>query len=304
MQRIEFRAMGCQMLAVIDGEGDQVHAILQQVPNWFETWEESLSRFRPRSELSQLNADSGFWIPLSDTLWAVLTAALDAARRSAGVVSPTLLDAVRATGYTRDFAAGPGIALALAPNPQPTAWAQIELDPIHRAVRLPEGLHIDLGGIAKGWAADEAARRLATYGPALVDAGGDIAVSGPMADGQPWLIGIDNPLNPDATLGMLVLARGGVATSGRDYRRWQTAEGWQHHIIDPRSGQPAQTLALTATAVAPSAREAEVAAKLLFILGEQGLAQITAWPGCAGMLLCEDGRQLTSEGWARLLAQP
>ncbi|NTV63772.1 MAG: FAD:protein FMN transferase [Oscillochloris sp.] len=302
MQRIEFRAMGCRMLAVIDGEGEQISAILQQVPAWFEEWEQVLSRFRLHSELSQLNADAGFWIPLSDTLWSVLTAAIDAARWSGGVVSPTLLDAVRATGYTRDFAAGPDTAVAPVPDPQPSAWTQIELDPIHRAVRLPEGLHIDLGGIAKGWAADEAVRRLAMYGPTLVDAGGDIAASRPMADGQPWLIGIENPLNPDAPLGMLLLAKGGVATSGRDYRRWQVADGWRHHIIDPRSGQPAQTIALTATAVAPSAREAEVAAKLLFILGERGLSQIANWPGHTGMLLCEDGRQLTGRDWETYLA--
>jgi len=296
--------MGCHMLAVIDAEGNQVDEALSQVPAWFEEWEQCLSRFRPDSELAHLNADAGFWLPLSDTLWAVLAAAVEAARRSEGVVSPTLLDAVQAAGYTRDFAAGPDTSAVPVPAPAPAAWMQIELDPSHHAVRMPDGMHIDLGGVAKGWAADEAARRLAAYGPALVDAGGDIAVSGPMANGQPWPIGIENPLDADNSLGILLLAGGGVATSGRDYRRWQADDGWRHHIIDPRSGRPAETVALTATAVAPSAREAEVAAKLLFILGQAGLDWIAGWPGHAGMLLCDDGTQLTTQGWASYLAQP
>jgi thiamine biosynthesis lipoprotein len=293
--------MGCQMLAVIDSDSVEAVAALQEVPAWFAEWEQCLSRFRIDSELSRLNADAGFWMPLSETLWEVLMAAIDAARQSGGIVIPTLLDAVKAAGYTQDFAAGPGAAEpALAPVA--AAWEAIEIDPRLRAVRLPEGLHLDLGGIAKGWAADAAARRLSAYGPALIDAGGDIAVSGPMADGAPWPVGVENPLSQGASLGLLLLAGGGVATSGRDYRRWKVGDAWRHHIIDPRTGQPAQTDSLTATAVAPTAREAEVAAKLLFILGDAGLAWIESQPGHAGLVLREDGEQRTSSRWPDHLA--
>ncbi|MEI6778412.1 MAG: FAD:protein FMN transferase [Chloroflexales bacterium] len=301
MQRLEFRAMGCQMLAVIDGEGDDIVAALQQVPSWFAEWEQCLSRFRTDSELSQLNADAGFWMPLSEVLWAVLIAAIDAAQQSGGIVTPTLLDAVKAAGYTQDFAAGPGDATPTH-IPSATAWTTIELDPRMRAIRMPKGLHLDLGGIAKGWAADVAVRHLLAYGPALIDAGGDIAVSGPMADGTPWPVEVDNPLLPDSSLGLLMLASGGVATSGRDYRRWKMGNVWRHHIIDPRSGQPAQTDTLIATAVAPSAREAEMAAKLLFILGNEGMDWIEQRPGYSGMVLCEDGTQRTSSRWAVTIA--
>ncbi|WP_129630497.1 FAD:protein FMN transferase [Candidatus Oscillochloris fontis] len=303
MQRIEFRAMGCQMLALIDSEHPEAAAALHHVPEWFATWEAALSRFRPDSEISLLNTDAGFWVPVSETLWLVLEAALEAAQRSAGVVVPTILHALHAVGYTRDFAAGPQLMASPALVTPAPDWRQIEMEASLRAVRLPEGVQIDLSGIAKGWAADQVVQRLAPYGPTLVDAGGDIAISGAMASGHPWLIGIDNPLNPDATLGMLSLHGGGVATSGRDYRRWQTAEGWQHHIIDPRSGRPAQSSALTASAVAPSAQAAEVAAKLIFILEAAGLEQIASWPGCAGMLLREDGSQITTPGWAEYLYQ-
>jgi thiamine biosynthesis lipoprotein len=302
MERLEFRAMGCQMLAVLDSDGKDAAAALRQVPVWFAEWEQCLSRFRPDSELSRLNADAGFWLPLGETLWEVLAAAIEAARQSDGIVTPTLLDAVKAAGYTQDFAAGPGAAVP-AQMPSATAWTTIELDPRLCAVRLPEGMHLDLGGVAKGWAADEAARHLSMYGPALIDAGGDIAVSGPMADGTPWPVGIENPLSPEAPLGVLLLAAGGVATSGRDYRRWKVGDAWRHHIIDPRSGQPAQTESLTATAIAPSAREAEVAAKLLFILGDEGMPWIERRQGYAGMVLRESGEQRVSRRWAANLTQ-
>ncbi|EFO80732.1 ApbE family lipoprotein [Oscillochloris trichoides DG-6] len=303
MQRIEFRAMGCQMLALIDNDDEAAASALQHVPEWFADWEAVLSRFRSDSEITLLNADAGFWVPLSETLWSVLQAALEAAQRSAGVVVPTILHALHAVGYTRDFAAGPQMSAApirITPAPD---WRQIEVEASLRAVRLPEGVQIDLSGIAKGWAADQTVQRLAAYGPTLVDAGGDIAVSGPMASGHPWLIGVDDPFNPGTALGMLSLSAGGVATSGRDYRRWQTAEGWQHHIIDPRSGRPAQSNALTATAVAPSAQAAEVAAKLIFILGDAGLEHVAQWPGHAGMLLRDDGSQSATPGWAGYLYQ-
>ncbi|MBX0328959.1 FAD:protein FMN transferase, partial [Oscillochloris sp. ZM17-4] len=129
MERLEFRAMGCQMLAVIDADGEEAAAALRQVPGWFEEWEQCLSRFRPSSELSRLNADAGYWLPLSDTLWSVLSAALAAARESGGVISPTLLDAVKAAGYTQDFAAGPGESALPAPVPSLIDWQMIELDP-------------------------------------------------------------------------------------------------------------------------------------------------------------------------------
>ncbi len=301
MQRLEFRAMGSQVVAIIDSEDVAASTALRHVPEWFAMWEEALSRFRSDSEISLLNSDSGFWVPVSETLWSVLQTALDAAQRSNGVVVPTVLHALHVAGYTRDFAAGPQVTdgpARIAPVPD---WHQIEVETSLRAVRLPEGVQIDLSGIAKGWAADQVVQRLAAYGPTLLDAGGDIAVSGPMASGHPWLIGIENPLDASIPLGILALYGGGVATSGRDYRRWQTADGWQHHIIDPRSGRPAQSNVLTATSVAPSAQAAEVAAKLIFILAEAGLEQVAAWPGHAGMLLRDDGSQSTTPGWAEHL---
>jgi thiamine biosynthesis lipoprotein len=299
MQQLPFRAMGCQMLAVVDTPGQPALERLNAAPGWFAEWEQHLSRFRPDSELARLNG-AGRPMRVSAVLWQVLQAALEAARQSDGLVRPTLLGALEAAGYDRSFEALAPVAAR--PAPAPADWRAIGLNQRARTVALPAGARIDLGGIAKGWAADQAARRLAAAGPALVDAGGDVAVSGPMADGAPWPIAVENPLAPGSPLGLLQLARGGVATSGRDYRRWQQDGRWQHHIIDPRTGRPAETDVLAATVVAPDCVTAEAAAKVALIAGgAAGLAWIEARPKLAGLLVLEDGRVLRSHGMRELL---
>jgi thiamine biosynthesis lipoprotein len=87
------------------------------------------------------------------------------------------------------------------------------------------------------------------------------------------------------------LGRCGVATSGRNYRRWQRGGAWKHHIIDPRTGEPAETDVLSATVIAPTVLEAEVAAKVVLILGSrEGLAWLGAKPNYAGLVVLEDGQ--------------
>jgi thiamine biosynthesis lipoprotein len=170
-------------------------------------------------------------------------------------------------------------------------------------VKLPKGVRLDFGGIGKGWAADEAVKLLAKYGPALVDAGGDIAVSGAATRSVYWPVGVDSPSASDnggpAALGdlleILAISSGGISTSGIDYRRWQQGGEWRHHIIDPRTGLPAQTDVLTVTVVAPTACVAEVAAKAVLLLGSnEGLAWLEARPTLAGLLVLEDGSILRS----------
>ncbi|NTU85878.1 MAG: FAD:protein FMN transferase, partial [Chloroflexales bacterium] len=146
---------------------------------------------------------------------------------------------------------------------------------------------------------DEIARRLGAVAEALIDAGGDIAVSGPRADGSPWPVAVADPLRPGEQLDLLLLAAGGVATSGRDYRRWRQGEGYAHHIIDPRTGAPAQTDILSATVVGPDAAAAEAGAKAALIAGSAGwLDTLAHWPGATGLIVLEDTTVLRGPGWA------
>jgi thiamine biosynthesis lipoprotein len=299
MQRLEFHAMGCQMLALIDSDSRSAARQLTQVPVWFEEWEQHLSRFRESSELSELNRRAGQCLQVSSILWEVTQLAVKAAEWSDGLVSPTILNALEAAGYDRSFEtlnlidAAPARSLDPAPD---GLWRAIERHSATRSIQLPGQVRIDLGGVAKGWAAERAARKLSIHGAALVDASGDIALNGLRLDGHAWPIGVTDPLHPDQQLDLLMVEQGGVATSGRDYRRWQQAGKWQHHIIDPRTGLPAQTDVISATAIAPTTYQAEVAAKVALILGsEQGLRWLEDHLDYAGLLVLEDGRVLYSD---------
>jgi thiamine biosynthesis lipoprotein len=291
MEQITFQAMGSQILAILDTDNPSARAALNAVPAWFAGWERALSRFDPQSELSALNRKTGQWVRLSPVLGSVIRAALQAARTSDGLVTPTMLPALEAVGYDRDFSR---IDKASADNaevpPGVADWRTIQWNARQNMIRVPPGVRLDLGGIAKGWAADQAVRRLGRSGPALVDAGGDIAVSGPRADGLPWPIGVSDPQMPDTQVDLLFLRQGGVATSGRDYRRWRQGATERHHIIDPRTGLPAVTDLLSVTVIAPTTVQAEIAAKAVLILGSMaGLAWLERRAAQTVLLIRSDG---------------
>ncbi len=129
-----------------------------------------------------------------------------------------------------------------------------------------------------------------------------MAVSGPLGDGQPWAIGVADPRPPERELALLLLDGGGVATSGRDHRRWLHGGQWNHHLIEPRTGQPARTDVLAATVIAGSASQAEIAAKVALLRGSrEGLAWLESRPGLAGLLVLDDGTVLRSRGLERFL---
>jgi len=288
--------MGCQMMAAVESDSPDALQALNQTAGWFETWEQALSRFRPDSELSRVNRSNGATVTVSRTFMDVLQLGLEAAERTDGLVSPTLLQALEAAGYDRSFElVQTSFATITLGHSTTSDWRDIDSDVARSTVRLPPGVRIDLGGVAKGWVADEAARRLSEYGPALVDAGGDIAVCAHDSTSTPFPIGVASPVHPDENIDVVMLAQGGVATSGRDYRRWYRNGKLQHHIVDPRTSMPAITDVMTATAVAPNACEAEVAAKVAFILGSNaGLAWIEAHPNAAALLVLEDGSVVQS----------
>lgn len=297
MQQIRFYAMGCHMTAILDDDTPQGAESLRQVPAWFEEWEQVLSRFREDSELSRLNQLSGSPVTVSQTLWEVFQLSLLSNRYTNGLVSPALLKALQSAGYDRSFS-------ELNPD-QPTEFksdpytepelAKIFQDPQERILQLPDGMWLDFGGVAKGWAAQKAAERLGTNAPALVNAGGDIAVCAPPNRGLSWPIGLENPFNTNQQLQILRINAGGVATSGRDFRHWKQNGRIQHHIIDPHSGKPAKTDILAATVIAPDLYQAEAAAKAVLILGSQnGLNWLETKPSLAAILVLENQKILTS----------
>lgn len=296
LQRLEFRAMGSEMLAVVERESTP--SLLAKVPEWFEEWEQVLSRFRYDSELTRLNQIREQPVHVSQILWDVLQTARNAERMTDGLVTPTLLDAIIEAGYDRPFDVLPHQVQYLADSvlaaPQPLT--AITVNDLARTITLPFGLSLDFGGIAKGWAAHQAMERLQAEGPALVNAGGDIAISGTRTDGNPWPIGISDPFQPNEEIEILFVNACGVATSGKDRRRWTRNGILQHHIIDPSTSQPAETDLLTVTVIAPNVMEAEAAAKAAFILGSRvGLEWIEARSQLAALFILDDGQVLYSQ---------
>lgn len=298
--RLNFRAMGTEMLVCVDNGLDTAPTELADVPGWFEEWEQVLSRFRADSELTRLNRTSNWLVPVSETLWQVFQSALSAEKYTNGLVTPTIATAVIESGYDRDFS----LLAGRVPSPfefEPPivrSLDSVSWDESTCSINLPESVELDFGGIAKGWAAEQVVGRLKYLGPALMNCGGDIFMSGPLLDGGPWEVGIHRPFDRSSGyIDMMYFRQAcGVATSSIDRRRWTQGALMRHHIIDPRTGQSAESDVVSATIVAPTAVEAEAAAKSVLIRGsEEGLAWLESNPALAGLIMLENGTILYSQ---------
>ncbi len=263
----------------------------------------TLSTWRPDSELMRINAQAHQRpVPLSTDAYTVINAALEMARRSEGAFDPTVLPLVELWGFRAEGAVAVPSDSALGETLKKIGHQRVELDPLRRTLRFhAAGVRLDLGGIAKGYALDLAARAMREAGAtgALLDLGGGLLLFG--AGPEP-LVAIVDPLRPGTTLGELVLREGAVATSGQ-YERNRQAEGesWGH-ILDPRDGRPCRGL-LGVTVVAHEALLADAAATACFVLGaERGLALLESLPDCEGVLVvpAEGGevRVISSSGLA------
>lgn len=296
---IEFRAMGCQVSVQLETEADG-RSLLRELPLKVESIEARLSRFRPGSELMQLNRQAGEWSRTSEILFENIQAAKHAALLTDGLFNPLVLPAMLANGYDRSFEQ---ITMPDRAENIPAAdWRGIELRRATHEVRIPFNSALDLGGIAKGWTAAKLADGLAKTGPCLVNMGGDMAARG-APDGLPgWQVDVSDPFD-DAPLVSLWLTDTNIVTSGVDFRRWETQEGLaRSHIVDPRTGHSVETDVLTATVVHPHAPTAEAYAKAIMLRGaEDGLNWLNQqWHG-AGLVIRHDGEVMTTSNFAQLL---
>ena len=287
--RRAFEAMGAHVELLVDADGEAVPDALAEAEREIRRLERILSRFLPGSELDVLNRAGE--LEAGPELFEVVALALEARERSGGRFDPTVHEAVVAAGYDRTFedvaADSPAVAHAA------RCGGGVRLDPGSRRIELEPGFRLDLGGIAKGWAADRACELLEAAGPCLVNAGGDLAVRG-LLGGGPWPVAVDVPGTP-LTLG---ISEGGAATSGCDHRRWRRGGVDLHHLVDPATGRPSRSDLVRVTAVADSAAAAEVAAKTLFLAGERAAAAEANALGIPCVLVTQDGRTVLAGGLA------
>ena len=281
MLRRRFHAMGtdCELFLKARPRPEALRAMA--VAQWeVRRLEGIFSRFDSHSELSELNRRGT--LRVGPELLEVVDLALAARDRTGGRFDPTVHDALVAAGYDRTFEEVSAEERGDNPRPSPAlrCAGSVRVDRRTRSIELDPGIHLDLGGIAKGYAVDRAAKILEEHGPCLVDAGGDIA-----ARGRGWPIGLDTG---DGTL-TLELGDGAVATSGRDRRRWRRGGEELHHIIDPATGLPAAGDLLRVTAVAATATDAEVRAKALFLAGAVEAEREANATGTPALLVTLDG---------------
>jgi thiamine biosynthesis lipoprotein len=276
----QFRAMNSDIVLAAEGSADALTLGFMLTRDFIAASEARFTRFTDTSELSRLNRAAGAWFQASPELFEVVRLACDLAVETEGLFDPTMLAALEAAGYDKSM----DEIQAYGASPQSrsihhtrSAFRAIQLDETLQAIHLPLNARIDLGGIAKGWIAEQAALLLSEYAEACaVSAGGDIFIVGLPAAEASWPIGLEDPRDPARDLTTLQVGPGAVATSSIAKRRWQQGRRTQHHIIDPRTGEPAETDWLSVSVIAPHAALAEVYAKALLIGGSREAERLVA----------------------------
>jgi len=294
---ITFHCMGCELRVLVEGgaDPDAAAASAQQLLHDIDA---ALSRFKPESEISRFNADPRATVPASALLRRAVSTAIAGAERSSGLVDPTLLSELEHAGYreSRVGVAPLPLADALREAParrraQPSLeerWSHVTIDDEEGTITRPPGVRIDVGGSAKGLAADLAADLVARSKPDrfLIDCAGDLVIGG--SSGEPYEVGVEHPITGTLVLD-LPYAKGAMATSGIDRRCWRGDDGApRHHLLDPMTGEPAWTGLAGVTALAPTGAEAEIIAKTALLSGPDAGRSVLARAG-GGVLLHEDG---------------
>jgi thiamine biosynthesis lipoprotein len=275
-----FHAMGTQ---IVIGAGGPIPT--QAIERLFRDREETFSRFLAHSELNRVNASAGRLVEVSEAFLNTLALALRLAEQTDGLVDPTLGAALEAAGYSDDFG-------LLSPDPAPAgeghlgAWGSVRIS--GRCICLPPGIRLDLNGVVKALAVDDALELLPSDG--FVSAGGDLAVRGGLNVALP---------NGESVL----LRRGALATSGTVKRRWLRAGITQHHLIDPRTGRPSDSLWEQVTACGANCVAADAAAKAGFLLAELGPAWLDS-RGIPALFFRADGAVSANATWQYSMVEP
>jgi FAD:protein FMN transferase len=295
--RSDFQAVGTTCSAAVTvrpGDERRARRALAAARAEVAACEVALSRFRPDSDLSRLNAAGGRWTGVDHRLVDALALSLRARTDTSGRFDPTVLPALVAAGYDASF------EQLVERLPRPSAgWragARIEIDREACRARLEQGTAVDLGGIGKGFAAERALDAMQDAWPGitggLLDLGGDLALRGAPPERGPWRIRVADPRRSGHAVGVLLVESGGIATSGRDVRRFGPGRTL-HHLIDPATGMSAAQGPLAVTVVAPDPAEAEAHATALAISSPgDAEAHIEANPRISAVYVPHEGEVL------------
>ncbi len=249
---------------------------------WFRRVEECCTRFEARSEVMQLAAQVGVPVRVSAILYEAVQFGLAVARESDGAFDPTVGYAMEARGFNREHRTGQTIRTALDCS-NTVSYRDVSLDAERKTITLLRPLILDLGAVAKGLAVDLAARELQEFTNFAINAGGDLYLGGCNPNGERWSIGIRHPRSDNELIQALRVSKRAVCTSG-DYERRSAAEEQGHHILDPRTGSSAKTVA-SVTVIAPTAMLADGLATAAFVLGADNGIRLFERLGVDGLIV-------------------
>ena len=301
------RVMGtsCTVAAIIaHPERARAEESLAQAEIALRSVEAQMSGWLADSEISRFNAAAAETeVPLSPETLDVLRIARDAAEQTGGAFDVTcrpLIELWRRAAQRGSLPTKQELADARAAS----GWQLIELTD-RGAIKRAAGARLDLGGIAKGYAIDRAGSvlRRAGLSGGLVELGGDLLCFGEQAGGQAWPVDVNNPFGT-APLARLRIAGGAVCTSGNYARFVEIAGNRYSHIVDPRSGRPAD-VAASVTVIAPSAVVADIWATALSVDGPEGFAKLPDGAEALVVVGSKDNYRITcTPGFRALLEEP
>lgn len=260
------------------------------------------SRFRADSEISRVHAQRGEPVDVSAGLAEAVGVALAAAQWSGGLVDPTVGAALIALGYDRDFVEVQSCdeQYVLSPALPSSTWQSVRL--AGQRLQVPAGVLLDLGATAKGLGADwsaGAALQASGCGGVVVSLGGDVAVAGDAPrGGWPVLVADDHRQSVQHGSGsqLVRLADGGLATSSVTCRQWRRSGRKLHHIVDPRTGQPADSPWRTVSVAAATCADGNAASTAAIICGSAAPDWLDA-EGIPARLVGRDGNVVRVGGW-------
>lgn len=279
-----------------DDNESHAHQCIEQVMVLMRHVDDVMSPFKPTAELYKLNETAALHpVKVSPELFDVIKTSIHFSELSNGVFDVTFAS----VGYRYDYRNGVHPSDAqIAKDLDKIDYHLLQLDDKAQTIHYGKiGVHVDLGGIAKGWAVDRGIEKLQACGirQAIVSAGGDSRIIGDRG-GRPWMIGIKDPRNPNASAIIIPLSDTAISTSG-DYERYFIEDGQRyHHILNPRTGKPAHT-ARSVTVIGPTATMTDGLTKPVFILGpEKGMAFIEKVPNVDAMIIDMQGKLHYSSG--------
>lgn len=252
----------------ISARGFSVAEAISEAKEEIYRLESLLSVTDPGSDIATINSETGHAVIVSNDTAAIVTKANEMANLTGGAFNIAMYPILRSWGFTTgDYSIPSEDTLSELLSNIDYSKISVKAD----TVTLPQGMEIDVGGIAKGYACDAVKEIIVNKGikTAIINLGGDVQLVGSRPNGSAWRIAIQDP-NGDGYLGTISAIDKAVITSGSYERYFVGADGkTYHHIMDPATGRPAQSGLLSVTVVSDSAYKADALATALFVMGRE-----------------------------------